>query len=304
MILQTERKTGFSSSKVLAVMGKNRFRSAVEQWLVDTKQIDVEMTETGLQKTKMGNTMEPIIKQLVEEKIGKKLYVTKDRWMHNDYDFLTIEFDALDKEEGVVYEFKNTEHDEDYLIKMYYPQVQSAMAISGYSKAKICYLKNGWALGMIDIDRDENFIEHMIKVGKYYINCVRSMVQPDEAFIAELVEPINFFKQYEKEEPKELELEKSEVDLLHEWYQLKKQIAELQDEENKLKGFFADKYGKFSENGVTYTNVPSYRKGAIDIQRLKYDYPDIDLEKYRKSDSKFYRQVVKVKNADSGDIEI
>ena len=70
MILQTERKTGFSSSKILAVMGYNRFRTPTEQWLIDTKQMTVEMTESGLQKTKMGNTMEPIIKQLVEEEIG------------------------------------------------------------------------------------------------------------------------------------------------------------------------------------------------------------------------------------------
>lgn len=146
MILQTERKTGFSSSKILAVMGYNRFRTATEQWLIDTKQMTVEMTESGLQKTKMGNTMEPIIKQLVEEEIGKPLYVTKDRWRHNDYDFLTIEFDALDQDEEIVYEFKNTEHDEDFLIQMYYPQVQSAMAITGYNKAKICYLKTAGRL--------------------------------------------------------------------------------------------------------------------------------------------------------------
>ena len=304
MILQTERKTGFSSSKVLAVMGYNRFRTATEQWLVDTKQMTVEMTESGLQKTKMGNTMEPIIKELVEDAIGKPLYVTKERWMHNDYDFLTIEFDALDQEEGIVYEFKNTEHDEDYLIQMYYPQVQSAMAISGYNKAKICYLKNGWALGMIDIDRDENFIEHMIKVGEYYIGCVRNMTPPDEGYIAELVAPIEFFKQYEREPAERLDLDKEEIDLLYEWADIKKQINELQDKENALKGVFADKYGKFNDGDVVYSNVESVRKGGYDIERLKYDYPDIDLEQYRKRDSVYQRQMLKVKKSGSGDIEI
>ena len=304
MILQTERKTGFSSSKILAVMGYNRFRTATEQWLIDTKQMTVEMTESGLQKTKMGNTMEPIIKQLVEEEIGKPLYVTKDRWRHNDYDFLTIEFDALDQDEQIVYEFKNTEHDEDFLIQMYYPQVQSAMAITGYNKAKICYLKNGWALGMIDIDRDENFIEHMIKVGEYYIGCVRNMTAPDEGYIAELVDPIQFFKQYEKEPAEVLDLDKSEIDLLYDWADLKKRIAELEDEENKLKGIFADKYGKFRNGDVTYSNVESVRKGGYDIERLKYDYPDIDFEQYRKRDSVYQRQMLKVKKSGSGDIQI
>jgi len=304
MKIQTERKTGFSSSKILAVMGKNRFRTATEQWLIDTKQKVVEMTETGLQKTKMGNTLEPVIKKLVEEAIGKELWLTKERYMHDDYDFLTIEFDALDKENEVVYEFKNTEHEKDYLIQMYYPQVQSAMAITGYKKARICYLKNGWALGMIDIERDENFIEHMITVGKYYINCVRNMVEPDEEFIAELVEPITFFKQFEKAPTEELQLDEKEVDLLYEWSLLKKKIADLQDEENKLKGYFADKYGKFNNGNIVYNNVASVRKGGLDVDKLRYDYPDIDIEKYRKGDSHFYRQTVKVKKADSGDIEI
>src|SRR6056300_308721 len=103
MKVQTERKTGFSSSKILAVMGFNPFRTATEQWLIDTKQMTVEMTESGLQKTKMGNLMEPVIKQAVETEIGKELYLTKDRYMHDDYDFLTIEFDALDTEEKILY---------------------------------------------------------------------------------------------------------------------------------------------------------------------------------------------------------
>ena len=305
MKVQTERKTGFSSSKILAVMGFNPFRTATEQWLIDTKQMTVEMTESGLQKTKMGNLMEPVIKKAVEAEIGKELLLTKDRYMHDDYDFLTIEFDALDTEEKIVYEFKNTEYDEDHLIDMYYPQVQSAMAITGYNLAKICYLKDGWRIGMIDVERDENFIEHMIKVGAYYIECVRNMVAPDESYIAELVAPIEFFKQYEKTPPEILDLDKNDVDLLYEWAGLKKQIAELQTEEERIKGDFAEKYGKFSDGDVTYTNQEYSKKGGYDMQRLKYDYPDIDFEKYRKKDSTYKRQMLKVRTKYvSEDIEI
>lgn len=304
MRVKTERITGFSSSKILAVMGKNHFRSAMDQWLIDTKQMTVEMSESGLQKTKMGNTMEPIIKQLVEEAIGKPLHLTKDRYMHDDYDFLTIEFDALDLENKVVYEFKNTEHDEDFLIEMYYPQVQSAMAIAGYDKARICYLKNGWALGMIDIDRDDNFIEHMIKVGAYYIGCVQNMIPPDESYIDELIAPINFFKQYEKDPVEPLFLDKEGIDLLKEWADLKVQIANLQQEEDKLKGYFIDKKGKFNGQDFVYTNTTSTRKGGIDLDKLLYDYPNIDLDAYRKRDSVYQRQILKIKRSGSGDIEI
>jgi predicted phage-related endonuclease len=296
MKVQTERKTGFSSSKILAVMGFNPFRTAKEQWLIDTKQMEVEMTESGMQKTKMGNMMEPVIKKAVEDAIGKELLLTKDRYMHDDYDFLTIEFDALDPENKIVYEFKNTEYDEDHLLDMYYPQVQSAMAISGYNRAKICYLKDGWKLGMIDVPRDENFIEHMIKVGSYYIQCVRNMVEPDEAYIAELVAPIHFFKKYEKAPVENLTLTKDEIDLLHDWADLKHKIGQLEIEEERIKGDFAEKFGRFDNGGVVYTNQAYSKKGAYDMERLKYDYPDIDFEKYRKKDTTYKRQMLKIRN--------
>ena len=41
------------------------------------------------------------------------------------------------------------------------------------------------------------------------------------------------------------------------------------------------------------------------MERLKYDYPDIDFEKYRKKDSTYKRQMLKVRTKYvSEDIEI
>jgi hypothetical protein len=179
---------------------------------------------------------------------------------------------------------------------MYYPQVQSAMAITGYDLAKICYLKDGWKLGMIDVPRDENFIEHMIKVGAYYIQCVRNMIEPDASYIAELVEPIHFFKKYEKAPVENITLTKDEIDLLHEWADLKHKIGQLEIEEARIKGDFAEKFGRFDNGGVVYTNQEYSKKGAYDMERLKYDYPDIDFEKYRKKDTTYKRQMLKIRN--------
>jgi predicted phage-related endonuclease len=294
MKIQTERKTGFSSSKILAVMGQNPFRSPYEQWLIDTKQMTPEFTESSMQKINMGHLMEPVIKKAVEARIGKELTLDKNRYMHDDYDFMTIEFDALDKEEGIVYEFKNTEHDEAHIRNMYYPQVQSAMAITGYNKARICFLRNGWNLQMIDIERDENFIEHMIKVGEYYITCVRDMMPPDEDYIAELVAPIEFFQTEEPEEIPDIDLDAEDRKLLIEWAETKTQLAELKQQESALRGHFADKYGRYADQYVTFTNKAYKRQGGFDMERLMYDYPDIDFEQYRKPGSSYQRQTVRI----------
>lgn len=303
MRIKTEKKRGFSSSKILAVMGKNRYRTAYEQWLVDTKQVEQELSETAKQKTEMGHLMEPVIKQAVEAKIGKELTLDKNKYMHDKYDFLTIEFDALDHEEGIVYEFKNTVHDEDFIIEMYYPQVQSAMAISGYNLARICFLKDGWKLGMIDVPRDENFIEHMIYVGEYYITCVEEVTPPDEEYIASLVEKIEFFKEEETDPLEEIGLEAADVELLEEWAELRDEISNLKRQESALKGHFIDVVGQYKGSGIDYKNAKYYRKGGIDIERLMYDHPEIDFEQYRKPDSSYYRQTIKVKKG-SEDIEI
>lgn len=283
-------------------MGQNPFRSPYEQWLIDTKQMKPEFTESSMQKINMGHLMEPVIKQAVEERIGKELTLDKNRYMHDDYDFLTIEFDALDNEEGIVYEFKNTEHDEEHIRNMYYPQVQSAMAITGYNKARICFLRNGWNLQMIDIERDENFIEHMIKVGQYYITCVRDMMPPDEDHIADLVAPIEFFQTEEPEEVPALELDDEDRKLLIEWAETKNQLSELKQQEAALRGHFSDKYGKYADPYVTFTNKSYKRQGGFDMERLMYDYPDIDFEQYRKPGSSYQRQTVRI--IGSKDIEI
>jgi hypothetical protein len=44
-------------------------------------------------------------------------------------------------------------------------------------------------------------------------------------------------------------------------------------EEARFKGYFADKYGKFKDENVTYSNAEYVRKGNIDLKKLKIDYP-------------------------------
>ena len=292
------RKVGVSSSKIDAILNKSRYKTAYEQYLIDTKQIVEEFGEVGQQKMAMGKIMEPIIKDLVEKNLKITLTVDKTRYCHDEIKGFTIEFDALDYVNRVVYEFKNTEKDEKSMIQTYYPQVQFAMYIKGWDNARICFLRNGWELNYVDVKRDNNFIEHMVTVGKYYLECLEQTIEPDLAYIDSVVENIEFYRGEAntlKGVGVELQFDQDQVDLLYQWKDIKAKISALEFEEEKIKGIFTDKYGKFTDGNISYTNVETVRDGGIDIKALLKDHPTIDIRKYKKDDTHYARQMLRVR---------
>jgi predicted phage-related endonuclease len=298
MKLTTTRKTGVSSSKIDAILNKSRYRTALEQYLLDTKQITETLTETSRQKVEMGKIMEPIIKDLVEKALNVQLTVDKNRYAHDELPRFTVEFDAIDYNNRVVYEFKNTEKDEKSIRETYYPQVQFAMYIINFKKARICYLRNGWELNYIDIDRDDNFIEHMIEAGKYYVSCLDNQIEPDLEYLDSIADKINFYRGEQntlKGVGVELDLTQDDIDLLYQWKDIKSQIDALEFEEQKIKGILSEKYGKYSDSTISYSNVETVRDGGINVKELLKDYPDIDVRKYQKDDTKFSRQVLRLR---------
>jgi hypothetical protein len=288
-------QTSVTSSKISAILNRSKYRDVLAQYRIDTKQEEPSFTESAKRKMNMGTMMEPIIAQAAIEFFDQPLVLDKERYMHDENEFFRVEFDALDYRNHIVYEFKNTEQNEDTLYETYYPQVQLAMYVIGWDKARIVYLRNGWELGYIEVDRDENFIEHMITAGKYYYECLTTLTEPDPVFIDEIAGNINFYQKQDERQglDVEAELTAEDVEKLYEWGKLKKEIQTLEIEEARFKGYFADKYGKFKDENISYSNAEYVRKGNIDLKRLKIDYPEINLEEYRQDDTKYQRQTLK-----------
>jgi predicted phage-related endonuclease len=298
MKITSTRRTGVSSSKIDAILNKSKFKTALEQFLLDTKQIEETFTETGKQKMEMGKVMEPIIKDLVEKTLNVKLVVDKNRYQHDIHDMFTIEFDALDVDNGVIYEFKNTEKDEKTILKTYYPQVQFAMYMSNYQHARICYLRNGWELGYIDVKRDENFIKYMEAAALYYANCLVHNKQPDLSHIDYIVSNIDFYRGEEntlKGVGVNLDLNTNEVELLYEWNDLKQHIANLEYQEGIYKNKFSEKFGKYNDGTLSFSNVEMERDGGYDLHTLMKDHPEINFNKYKRENTKYARQMLRVK---------
>jgi hypothetical protein len=297
--------TGVSSSKIDAILNKSKFKGVVEQYLLDTKQITETVTEVGRQKMEMGKVMEPIIKDLVEKNFKIALTVDKTRYAHDVHKRLSIEFDALDWTNKIVYEFKNTEKDEQIILETYYPQVQFAMFMIGWDMARICYLRNGWELGYIDVKRDQNFIDNMEVVSNYYVKCLERTEEPDSAYIDSVVANINFYTSKDrglKGVGSTLELSTEEITDLYAWNDVKNQIAQLELQEQSYKQKFSEKYGKYSDGVVSFSNVETLRDGGVNIKELLLDNPQIDIRKYVKEPTKYSRQLLRVKKGKSEDV--
>jgi len=288
-------QTSVTSSKISAILNRSPYRDVIAQYRIDTKQAEPNFTESAKRKMNMGTMMEPIIAQAAIDFFDQPLVVDKERYMHDENEFFRVEFDALDYKNHIVYEFKNTEQDEDKLRETYYPQVQLAMYVIGWDKARIVYLRNGWELGYVEVDRDDNFIEHMVTAGRYYYECLTTLTEPDPLYIDEIAGNIDFYKAQDERQGIDVEadLTAEDVEKLYEWGKLKKEIQLLEIEEARMKGYFADKYGKFKDENISYSNAEYVRKGNIDLKKLKIDYPEINLEEYRQADTKYQRQTLK-----------
>ena len=82
MIESLGGRTAVSSSKITAILGKSRFRSILEQYYLDTKEIKTTFGEVSKQKMRMGHLIEPIIREAVENHLNVKLLVDKRRYRH------------------------------------------------------------------------------------------------------------------------------------------------------------------------------------------------------------------------------
>ena len=300
MRVAEKRRTGVSSSKISAILNRNRYRDVTEQWMLDTKRKKPQFTNTSKQKMNMGTKMEHVIKDLVEDHFGIALTVDKNRYIDDHRDYMSIEFDALDYRNKTVYEFKNTEMDEHHIYETYYSQVQFAMYMIGWDKARICYLRNGWDLGYVDVPRDENFIEHMLDAASKYHHCLTTDTLPVPEEFDEIANKIDFYRNLDNlqsaTEPADLTLD--EIEALYQWAETRKELDKLKIEDARFKGQFADKFGKYKDERLTYSQGEYVRKGGYDLNLLKKDYPNIDFEKYRKPDSKYTRQMLKYKDTD------
>ena len=182
-----QRKKGIGGSEASMVMGINPWKSKLELWNEKvTQQANIDATKQLM--FKIGHTLEPIIAEEYANETGRKL---EERLLkvHPKYPFILGNVDreivgGMNGRGPGILEIKTkgawTNWHEEEIPLYYQVQLQHYIEIYGYSWGSFAVLDLGvMRLSIIDIERDDELINKLIKEEIDFWNLVEKKVPPD-----------------------------------------------------------------------------------------------------------------------------
>ena len=179
------RKKGIGGSDVSAILGINRWTSAIELWLDKTNQKNdpVEVNEA----MEWGTILEPIIRDHFAVVTGKTVMEVKAMLQHPDHPFMLADVDGVttdDNGDPAILEIKTaSEYKRDEWLEgvptYYQTQVQHYLCVTGVSKAYVAVLIGGNTFRVYEVDADTEIQQMLIAVEKNFWNMVTNMIRPD-----------------------------------------------------------------------------------------------------------------------------
>lgn len=167
-----------TASKVATILGRNPYRSRLEQWLIDTGQ--VEPDEAG-EAAEWGLRLEPVILDAYRERTGRDAQSDQQTRHSSSFPWLGATLDAWS--EGVPLELKTAgamrASDWDDGVPEYYrPQVQTQMIVAGTSMAFVAALLGGQRLVIHDMEWDDELAAEILRETREYARQVDEWEPP------------------------------------------------------------------------------------------------------------------------------
>ena len=179
------RKKGIGGSDVSAILGINKWTSAIELWLDKTNQKNdpVEINEA----MEWGTILEPIIRDHFAEVTGKTVVEVKAMLQHPDHPFMIADVDGVTTDDNggpAILEIKTaSEYKRDEWLEgvptYYQTQVQHYLCVTGVSKAYVAVLIGGNTFRIYEVDADPEIQQMLIAVEKNFWNMVTNIIRPD-----------------------------------------------------------------------------------------------------------------------------
>ena len=282
------RKKGIGGSDVSAILGINKWTSAIELWLDKTNQTNnqVEVNEA----MQWGTILEPIIRDHFAVVTGKTVMEVKAMLQHPDHPFMIADVDGVttdDNGDPAILEIKTaSEYKRDEWLEgvptYYQTQVQHYLCVTGVFKAYVAVLIGGNTFRIYEVDADSEVQQMLITVEKNFWDMVVNMVRPemdgsdaatallDHIYVGGIEEEINL--------PDEaLEWVDAYIEAAADEDSAK---AKKQEASNHIKEYMGDHdKAKCMEHSISWKNVTSER---FDSKTLKEKEPDV-YAKYAKS---------------------
>lgn len=265
------RREHIGASDAPVIMGLSPYRS-IEQLYLDKTQGDEQKKTSAMQR---GNDLEPLARETFLEAFrnysGHDLDLFPTVIQSDEHSWMIASLDGLDQREKVIVEIKcpnardHAEAKFGRIPEHYQCQMQHQMACAGYGQAWYFSYKNDSDWVMLPLERDDSAIYNMISEEKKFYDSMTGKAPAPES--------------------KRL-TEDGLLKVACEYIDIKNQIAELTQKEKLLKQIIEIKTN--GENATIGDINVKYltRKGSVDYARM-CDELKIDLERYRKDDTKY-----------------
>lgn len=283
------RQKGIGGSDAAAILGMNRWKSPIDIWLSKTQEID-EANEDNKQSeyAYWGNVLEEIVAAEFCKRTGLAVRRRNAILMHDKYDYIiaNIDREVVGQKVGLECKtasaYKKEEWTEEEIPAEYIIQCQHYMAVTGYEAWWIACLIGGNQFIYKKIERDEEFIEILLKAecefwNSHVITNVMPPVDGSEASMDALE------KMYpEADSELSVVLDADDEKLLKERQslnELSKQTKSRIDEiENQIKQKMGNaECAKGQNYDIKWGNTS---RTTVDGKKLKVECPDI-YEKYK-----------------------
>ena len=279
-----ERKTYLGGSDLGAVIGINKYKTALDVYLEKTSE---HFEETNNDATYWGNVLEDVVAQEYSKRVNLPVEVETTLLRHPEHEFLAANIDRWVGNKEYVLECKTAgfmmskewgEEGSDSIPESYLVQVAYYAAICDVPKVDIAVLIGGQDFRIYTYQRNKEFEEKLIKIAcNFWYNHVEKRIPPK---CSNLADTSNLFPHGNH---KELIASETIAEKVKELKELKEQESNIQTAIDKLKveiqEFMQDHDILLDYNGyVVATWKNTAPRSFFDAKRLKEECQDIYLK--------------------------
>ena len=278
------RKQYIGGSDAGAIIGMNPYSSAFSVWAEKTGKLPEFEGNTS---TKVGNYLEDLVAHMFMEETGKKVQRLNFTITNQEYPWACANIDREIIGEDALLEIKTTNSyvntkkfkTGDYP-EMWYAQMTHYLAVTGCKKAYLAVLSECRDFRIFELERDENEIKALMDAEKAFWNeyVVPQKMPPTDGHSA----TSDAIKKIFSEEAGDSVDLTSLSDVLQQRKTINDHIKELRSEldglDNRIKAFMGSRSSGICGNWSVTWKLQN--TSALDRERIKADYPDIDFSRY------------------------
>ena len=270
------------------------FNSPEEQFEIDSAQEESTFDADSLDRMELGKILEDSALNYFEYKLGIKITDRNEeiKWGLDDKVKYAIDGKTEFMGKKMIVENKIS-NSNSYIFTEnvgYHFQCQSYMLVEDAEAVLLCGLYQGRPIYTI-VERDEEMIKDIKEMIDFVVNCLMGFDDFTNF-------PEHLLEKYSNKtllEPIE-DMSDRAIEYFHKLAELKAEEKDINDRIKALQALYEDvrmpEAGTYEDDFIKLRVSQGVRRGGIDINALRLDFPEIDYEKYRKSDSTY--NIVKV----------